>query len=467
MLGLIQFILVLDMTIVNVALPHIQHDLGFSRPGLAWVVSAYTLVAGGLLLLGGRLADMYGRRRLFLVGVSVFALASAASGAAVNPAMLILGRFAQGAGEALAAPAALGLIALIFAEPKERIRALGIWGGVSGLAGVSGVVISGVLTDLASWRWIFYINVPIALFALFMVPRLVHESRMVREHHRLDLAGAVTATGGLVALVYGLLQAVSHPWVSWQVLLPLLAGVGLLATLVAVEARSQTPLIPLRFFTNRTRVVANLLTLINTAAFFTYVFLMTLFEQQVLGYSPLQGGLSYLPLGIGIGLGVGLGTGLMPRVGVKPMLFVGFLGVSAGLFMTSWVDVGTTYVSGIFPGMAVLGVFSGLTLPAAANAALHEVTGQDSSLASAVQNTTQQIGGALGLAGLVTFALRHATGQIHRGTLPNVAATHGYVLSLRIAATLLAVGSVLALVLLEHVTVQPGTPAAEFASDRS
>jgi len=461
-LSLMQFMLVLDVTVVNVALPRIQADLGFSAAGLTWVVQGYVLMAGGLLLLGGRLADIFGRRRLFLLGVGVFALASAVSGAALSPAMLVAGRFAQGAGEALAAPAALGLIVLLFPDPGERTKALGIWGGLMGLGGTAGAVISGALTELADWRWIFYINVPIALFALLMVPRLVSESRMVREGgHRLDFTGALAATGGLVGIVYGLLQAAAHPWGSVPVLLPLLAGVGLLGAFVVVEARSPAPLIPLGFFTNRTRVVANLVTVLFTAGFFTYVFVLTLFEQQVLHYSPLRGGLSYLPLGLGMGVGVGLGTALMPRVGVKPLLCLGFFGAAAGLAMTIGIGVDSSYAGAVLPGMVVLAVSAGVSMPASMNAALHQTTGQDSSLASAVQNVMQQVGGALGLACLVTLALRHSFEAVRAGALPAVATTDGYALSLRIGAVLLGAGGVLALLLLGHVTGQPRSPAAE------
>ncbi|WP_327009806.1 DHA2 family efflux MFS transporter permease subunit [Dactylosporangium sp. NBC_01737] len=460
-LGLVQFMLVLDMTVVNVALPRIQHDLGFDGSGLAWVVNGYVLMAGGLLLLGGRLADMYGRRRVFLAGVGVFALASALCGLANGPAMMVSSRMLQGVGEALAAPAALGLIALLFPDDKERIKALGIWGGLTGLGGVSGTVISGALTDLASWRWIFFINVPVAVFVLFVVPRLVSESRMVRDRQRLDVSGAVTATGGLTAIVYGLLRAVTQPWGSAAVLLPLIGGVGLLVAMVVIEARSAHPLIPLRFFRNRTRVVANILALLNTAAFFTYVFLLTLFEQQVLRYSPLQGGLSYLPLGFGIGAGIAIGTGLMPRLGVRPLLAMGFFGAATGLLLTSGMKVTTTYVGGILPGMIVLGVSSGLIFPAVVNAALHQVTGQDSSLASGVQNAMQQVGGALGLAGLVTLAFRYTGDQVGAGVEPLVAASEGYALSLRIGAVALAAAGVLALVLLERVSAQPRNPATE------
>jgi EmrB/QacA subfamily drug resistance transporter len=460
-LGLVQFIQVVDVTVVNVALPRIQHDLGFSRPGLAWVVDSYVIMAGGLLLLGGRLADIFGRRKLFMIGVTVFALASAACGAAGSSGMLVSGRFVQGIGEALAAPAALGMIALLFTDPKERMKALGIWGGIAGLAGVSGVVISGALTDLASWRWIFYINVPIAVFALLAVPRLVGESRMVRSGQRLDFTGAITATGGLIAIVYGLLQAAAHPWTAWQVLAPLAGGVVLLAATVLIEANSPAPLIPLRFFANRTRAVAYVVGLFFTAAFFTYFFVLTLFAQQVLTYSPLKGGLVYLPFGIAIGVGIGLGTGLMPKLSVKGVLAIALFGSALGLVLTSGIEVGASYATSVLPGMVLFGLFSGMGFPAAANAALHGVTGQDASLGSGMQNAVQQVGGALGLACLVTLGLRLAAGQVQSGVAPDVAATHGYVLSLRIAAVLVAVCGVLVLLLLERVATEPRSPLSD------
>src|SRR4051794_30017741 len=461
-LALIQFMLILDITVVNVALPRIQHDLDFSKAGLAWVVNGYVLMAGGFLLLGGRLADMTGRRRVFLWGIALFAVASATCGAAVDPGMLVASRFVQGLGEALAAPASLGLIALLFPDPRERMKALGIWGGIAGLGGTSGTVISGVLTDLASWRWIFFVNLPVAIFALLVVPRLVSESRMVRERHaRPDFAGAVTGTAGLIAVVDGLLAAATHPWGSVNVLLPLLGGLVLLGVMVLIEARSYAPLIPLDFFRNRTRVVTNFVTLFFSASFFSYFFLLTLFEQQILGWSPLRGGLSYLPFGFSIGAGIGLGTALMPRLGVKPLLAAGFFGCAVGLWLTSGIDVQSTYAGGILPGMIVLGFFSGISFPAIGNASLHEVTGQDSSLASGVQNAMQQVGGAIGLSCLVTLALRHAAGQISDGVLPAIARTSGYVLSWRVGAILCAIGGVLVLALLEHVVATPRNPEAE------
>jgi MFS family permease len=347
------------------------------------------------------------------------------------------------------------------------MRALGAWGGIAGLGGTLGSVISGALTGLASWPWIFYINIPVALFTLLMVPRVLPESRMAREGRRIDAAGAVTATGGLVAIVGGLLQAASHPWGSWQVLLPLLGGAGLLAVMVAWETRSPEPLIPVRFFTNRTRVTSNVLSLALFAAFIAYVFLLTLFQQQVLGYSPLRTGLLYLPLGIGIGAGIGLSTGLMPRIGVKALLCVGFLGSAAGLLIASYIHVNSSYAGGILPGLIVFGVFSGMCLPGLINGALHQVTGQDSGLGSGVQTAMQQIGSALGLATLVTLALRYAGGQISHGVPPAVAQTHGYALSFRVGAAVLAVTGVLVLVLLEQVTAKPRIAVAEVPADQA
>jgi EmrB/QacA subfamily drug resistance transporter len=461
-LALIQFMLILDVTVVNVALPQIQHDLGFSKAGLAWVVNGYVLMAGGFLLLGGRLADILGRRRLFLIGVGLFAVASATCGAAHDPAMLVVSRFVQGLGEALAAPASLGLIALLFPDPRERMKALGMWGGIAGLGGTSGTVISGVLVNYASWRWIFFVNLPVALIALLLVPRLVSESRMVREHARPDYLGAVTGTAGLILVVDGLLNAAPpHAWGDWQAWGALTAGVLLLLLMVWIESRSQAPLIPLSFFRNRTRVVTNFVTLFFSSSFFSYFFLLTLFEQQILGWSPIKGGLSDLPFGFSIGAGIGLGTALMPRVGVKPLLAAGFFGCAVGLWLTSGLDVGSSYVGGIMPGMIVLGFFSGISFPAIGNACLHEVTGQDSSLASGVQNAMQQVGGALGLSMLVTIALRHASGQLHDGVSAAVASTSGYALSWRIGAVLLVIGGVLVLALLEHVLAIPRNPEAE------
>jgi EmrB/QacA subfamily drug resistance transporter len=465
LLGAIQFMLVLDITVVNVALPNIQHDLGFSRAGLAWVVNGYVLMAGGLLLLGGRLADIVGRRRLFLLGVGLFAVASATCGAAQDPGMLVVSRFVQGAGEAFAAPASLGLIAVLFPDPAERVKALGMWGGIAGLGGTSGTVISGALVNYASWRWIFFVNIPVAAIALILTPRLVSESRMVLDRQdRPDYYGATTMTAGLIALVDGVLNAANHPWGGWQVLVPLFGGLALLGATGYIEAHSKSPLIPLTFFRNRTRVATNIVTLFFSSGFFTYFFLLTLFEQQVLHYSPIRSGLSYLPFGICIGIGIGLGTALMPKLGVKTLLTSAFVLCAVGMTFTSNIDVTSHYVSGIVPGMVILALGSGICFPAIGNASLHQVTGQDSSLASGVQSAMQQIGGAIGLSFLVTLGLRHATAQIHRGTRPPVAYTHGYALAYHVAIALLAAGAVFVVAFFEKgVLATPRNPEAEVA----
>ena len=446
-LAAVQFMLVLDIAGVIVALPKIQVDLHFSHAGAAWVINGYVLMAGGFLLLGGRLSDMFGRRRLFLAGVLVFGAASLACGAAVSSSMLVAGRFVQGTGEALAGPAALGMIPVLFPDSRERVRALAVWFGISGIAGAAGSVISGALTGV-DWRWIFYINVPVVVFAVYAVPRVLPESRMAREGQRIDLPGAATATGGLVAVVYGLLQAASYPWGSWQVLLPLLGGVALLAVMVVVETRSRDPLIPMRFFANRTRVTANVLSMVTWAVFTGYIVMLNMYMQQVLHYSPLRTGLLNLPVSV-INAGIVLGTRLMPRFGVKPVMATGYLGSAAGLWIASYIHVGSSYAGAVLPGIIVFGGFSGLCYPGLISGALHQVTGQDAGLGSGVQNAMQQIGAALGLAVLVTLALRDTQHRAQAGVLQAIAQTDGYALAFRVSAAALAVAGVVVLAVLQ------------------
>ena len=460
-LGAMQFMLALDLTVVLIALPKIQTDLHFSHSGLTWVINGYVLTAGGFLLLGGRLSDMFGRRRLFLAGVLVFGVASATCGAAVSSSMLVASRFAQGTGEALAAPAALGMIPVLFPDSRERLKALGVWFGFSGVAGTSGPVISGALTGV-DWRWIFYVNIPVVVFAVLVVPRVLPESQMVRQGHRIDLPGAVTATGGLVAVVYGLLQASSHPWGSWQVLLPLLGAFALLAVTAVVETRSPDPLIPMRFLANRTRVTANVLSMVTWAVFIGYVVLLNLYLEQVLLYSPLRTGLLNLPLAVIPGV-ILLSTRLTPRAGVRAVLAVGYLGSAAGLWIASYIHVGSSYVTAVLPGMIVFGSFNGLCYPGLISGALHQLTAQDSGLGSGLQSAMQQIGAALGLATLVTLALRYTQQKVHAGVLPAVAQTDGYALAFRVSAIACAAAGVLVPVVLQRVSA---TDAPRLKKDR-
>jgi MFS family permease len=464
-LAAMQFMLALDMSVIVVALPKIQIDLHFSHSGVAWVINGYVLMAGGFLLLGGRLSDMFGRRRLFLAGVLVFGAASATCGAAVSSSMLVASRFVQGTGEALAAPAALGMIPVLFPDSRERVKALGVWFGISGIAGTSASVISGALTSV-DWRWIFYINIPVVVFAVRAVPRVLPESRMAREGHRIDLPGAVTATGGLVAVVYGLLQAASYSWGSWQVLLPLLGGIALLAVMVVVETRSPDPLIPMRFLANRTRVTSNVLSMVTWAVFIGYVVMLNTYMQQVLHYSPLRTGLLNLPLGV-MTAGMFLGSRLVPRVGVKAVLATGYLGSAAGLWMANYIRVDSSYVGAVLPGIIVFGGFSGLCYPGLISGALHQVTDQDSGLGSGVQNAMQQVGAALGLAALVTLALRYAQHMANAGMLSAVAQTDGYALAFRIGAVAYATAGVLVLVVLERVSATDAQPLAEAPSNNA
>jgi EmrB/QacA subfamily drug resistance transporter len=448
----VQVMLILDVSVVNIALPSIQSDLGFSRAGLTWVVDSYVLMAGGLLLLGGRLGDVLGRRRLFLVGVTVFGLASVACGLAANPGTLVAARFAQGLGEAFAAPAAFGLIALLFTDTRERVKAIGLFGGISGLAGTSGPILSGALVEFATWRWIFLLNIPIALAALVLVPRLVDPDgpRPTGSARRVDVPGAVLITGGLIAMVFGLIEAATQPWSSAEVLGPLLGGSLAVLLFAGYQAVAAHPLLPLRFLQERTRVSANLVTLLFYSVFFSQFFVTTLYLQDVLGFSPLRTGLGFLPFGIAVGAALGVATSLIPRTGYRPVLVTGLLLTVAGALLFTRISADGSYLTQVLPASVVFALGSGLCLPTLGNAAVHRVTGEDAGLASGIQQALQHIGGAVGLAVLVTLALRAAEDAVRTGTDPLVAITDGYVLALRVGAGVLAAAVVLAATLLRR-----------------
>ena len=442
----VQFMLVLDDTVVSVALPSVRDDLGFSTAGLAWVVNAYFLAFGGLLLLSGRAADLLGRRRVFLSGVALFGAASLACGLAQEPWQLVAGRFAQGAGAAMASPAALSLITLLFPGPGERAKALSIWGGIAGLGGTMGLVISGALTDLTSWRWIFLINLPVAVLALALLPHLVTESRATRQA-RLDVPGAVLGAGAVLSLVYGLLQAVESGWDDAAVVGPLLLAAVLTVSFLTVESRTAEPLVPLALLAFRTRAVANGATLLFSAAFYAMAFLLMIHLQTVLGYGPLKAGVAYLPYGAGILAGMWLCSHAVIRLGMRRILVMSFLISSAGLLLLSGVAPSDSYASGVLPGMLVTSLGCGLSLPALTVAAVTGTTEENAGLGSAVLSSVQQVGGAVGLAVLVTLAARRSD-ALADSTGPLPAATEGFSFALTVAAALLALGAVLIATLL-------------------
>jgi EmrB/QacA subfamily drug resistance transporter len=459
-LALVQFIIAIDNTVVNVALPSIQRDLHFSTSGLAWVVDGYMLTAGGLLLLGGRLGDLLGRRRMFSTGTALFALASLAAGTAGNGGILVASRFLQGVGEALASPAALSLIALLFRDGKERAKALGVWGGLTGIGATVGVLLSGTLIELASWRWLFYLNLPIAATALLLVPRVVAGASADPRAagRRADVPAAILVTGGLVAVVHGLLEAGHHAWGDAAVLTPLVLGTAALLGFVAVEARTAEPLVPLRFFTNRTRVTANAASVLMTSAMMAMFLLLTLFMQGVLGYSALRAGLAYLPFSAGFMAGVGAYTQLSSRLGPRVTLAVAFAVGTAGMLLLGRVPPTASYLTDVLPAMLVLAVGLGSGMPALQEAAMHGVSERDAGLGSGVQTAVQALGGAVGIAVFVAIALRRTASAAAAGLPAGPAATAGYQLAYHVGALILATGTVLVLVLMRRMPGDESRP---------
>ncbi|MEU2511193.1 MFS transporter [Streptomyces syringium] len=467
-LSLVQFVIVIDNTVVNVALPSIRDDLGTSQAGLAWVVNGYLLAAGGLLLLGGRVADMVGRKRLFVIGTSIFALASLTSGLAWNSGTLIVSRFAQGLGEALASPAALSLIVLMFTDSKERAKALGIWGGLAGMGATVGVLLSGVLVDLAGWRWVFLINLPIAAVALLLAARDVRDAPVTTSRQRLDIWGGLFITAGLVAVVNGFLQAAEHPWGSPRVWVSLAGGLVLVLLFAAVESRVQDPMMPLRFFTERTRITANVATVFLTSAMAAMFFIVTLYVQQVLGYSPLQSGLAYLPFCAAFVPGMILSTQLVTKAGAKNAIIVGFLVSAAGMLLLARIDADGSFWGQLVPATVVLSFGLAIGLPALQNAALHRLSGADAGLGSGVQTSVQQLGSSLGLAVLTTLAVTHSRDVAGSGQVTGQAMVDGYRFAFVTAAVVLAAGAVLVAAVMQSVRqpqqtadepVSPGSPA--------
>ena len=399
-----QFIVVLDASIVNVALPSIGEALSFSQDNLAWVVNAYVLTFGGFLLLGGRMADLLGRRRVFIAGLLLVAAASLVAGFAANEGQLIAARAAQGLGAAIISPAALSIVTNTFRDGSERNKALGAWGAVAGAGGAAGVLLGGILTDGPGWEWVLWINVPVALIVAALSPRLILESRSEAASRHFDAAGAVTVTAGLSLLVYAIVDATDAGWGSTQTLALLALSAALLAAFVAIELRSAAPLVPFRIFRVRTLTGANVVGLLVGGSLFAMFFFITLYMQQVLGYSPIDAGLSYLPLALMIIASSGVAAQLVTRIGFKPVLAAGMGLIAIALLWFSQVSVGGSYVSDILGPSLLAAAGLGFAFVTTTIAAVSGVREQESGLASGLINTSQQIGGALGLAVLATLA---------------------------------------------------------------
>ncbi|MFI2345536.1 MFS transporter [Streptomyces sp. NPDC019443] len=395
-----QLMVVLDITIVNIALPHIQSSLNFSTTSLSWVVSAYTLTFGGLLLLGGRAGDILGRRRVFVFGVLLFALASLLGGLSQNSGQLLAARALQGVGGAIASPTALALITTTFTEGPARNRAFGVFAAVSAGGGAIGLLAGGVLVEWLDWRWVFFVNVPIALLIVLATPRHIKESE--RHPGHFDLAGALTSTLGMVALVYGFIRAAQDGWRDRFTLASFGAAVLLLTTFILVERRSKQPITPLHMFADRNRAGTYGIMLSLAAAIFGMFFFLTLFVQNVLDFSPLKAGLAFLPVSAVIAVGAGIASQLLPKYGPKPFMVTGAILAATGLSWLTQTDIHSTYPGSILGPMLIFGLGMGMNFVSLTLMAVSGVPTHESGAASGMLNTTQQVGGSLGLAILVT-----------------------------------------------------------------
>jgi EmrB/QacA subfamily drug resistance transporter len=399
-----QFMVVLDATVVNVALPSIQKDLGLSEANLQWIINAYTLVFGGFLLLGGRAGDLLGRKRLFLAGLVVFTSASLLDGLAVNSGMLIGSRALQGLGAAFISPAALAIITTTFEEGADRAKALGVWAAIAIGGSAVGLVLGGALTQELSWPWIFFINVPVGIAVFIFSLRLVPESKDEAAHRSFDVAGAVTVTGGLMSLVYGIVQAQKDGWGSAQTIGTFIVSVALLVAFVVIEQRAAAPLVRLSIFRTRSLTTANIAMFLVGSGLFAMFFFNSLYIQRVLGYGPLKAGLAFLPFTAGILVSAGFASTFSPRLGVRPIAIGGMVISAIGLLLLTRVPVGGSYAVDVLPALVVTSLGLGAVFVPLTLIATTGLDNDDQGLASGLFNTSQQIGGALGLAILSTFA---------------------------------------------------------------
>jgi EmrB/QacA subfamily drug resistance transporter len=461
LLATTQFVVVLDAAIVNVALPSIGRALDFSQDNLAWVVNAYTLTFGGFLLLGGRLADLLGRRRMFMYGLVVFSIASLLGGLAQSDIWLIAARAAQGLGAALVSPAALSIITNTFQEGAERNRALGVWGAVAGSGGAAGVLLGGVLTEYLGWEWVLFVNVPIGVGAALLAPRLLAESRDEVEHRSFDVVGAISVTGGLALLVYTLLDANQAGWGSTKTIVLGIVSVLLLIGFIVWERGRRAPLVPFSIFRLRTLRGANIVSLLVAMSLFSMFFFISLYMQQVLGYDALKAGISYLPLALTIIVSAGLASALVTRIGFKITLTVGMLFVAGGLLWFAQVPPNGSYVSDLLGPMLLAAIGLGLSFVPVTIAAVTGIRPDQAGLASGLVNTSQQVGGALGLAILVAVANATTTSQISDGVRDRaVALTEGFQDAFLVGAGFALAGAVLAATLISSKDAREHAEAA-------
>ncbi|MFI6678539.1 MFS transporter [Kribbella sp. NPDC050470] len=441
-LALAQFIVVLDVTIVNVALPHIQADLNFSADSLQWVINAYTLLFGGFLLLGGRMADLLGPRRVFVAGLLLFGVTSLVAGLSSSPEFLIAARAVQGLGGALLSPAALAILTVTFAHGRERNIAMGVWGGLAGLGGTLGVVAGGVLVDSLSWQWIFFVNVPIVVALVAVIPVFVRDVRHAVGRRTFDTLGAVLATTGLLAVVYGVVRSEPSGWGSFEVVGVLTAGVVLLLAFVLVERRSAAPLVPLRLFRSRALSVSGGSLALNGAAFLSMFFLTAIYLQQVRGDSALEAGVHFLPMGGAAIAGAVLASQLVQRVGTRTVQLTGAVLSVTGLLLLSQADATGSYSSELLPGLVIFGFgIIGVGVPGQITA-VSEVRPAEAGAASGVVNAMYQVGGALGLAIVTTLSITHTTQELTHGATQQQALVAGYERGL-LAAAVFALANVL------------------------
>jgi EmrB/QacA subfamily drug resistance transporter len=448
-----QFMVVLDIAIVNVALPSIKTDLHFSQESLQWVITAYSILFGGVLLLGGRMADLLGRRRLFVAGIVLFTISSLLAGLAWSEASLITFRALQGLGGALLSPAALSILTTTFAEGRERNLALGVWGAVSGSGGAAGVLLGGVLTSSLNWSWIFFVNVPLGALLVAATPWLLRESRAQLEHRHFDFSGAVSVTGGLMLLVYAMTRAAEHGWGTVETIGLLGTSVALVLAFFVIELRSKAPLLPLRIFRLRTLRGSNLVGLLVGAAIFSQFFLLTLYMQEVLHYSALKTGVAYLALTLAIISFAAVAQALVTRLGVRRVLPVGLALTVVSLLLYARLPVHGSYFVDLFPAFLISGIGLALSFVPISIAALSGVRESDAGIASGLINTSQQIGGAIGLAAATTIATTFTSHYVdsHPGAtaLGGAALTHGFQIAFYVLAGLSAVAVVLAAALIE------------------